>query len=118
MEITLKIDGEDKTFVNSFVPFEMKRKALELDKYATQKNADPIKLFDKQAAFIVEVFGKQFTVEEFKAGFNAIGAQDALYDLIGVQVLGYMPREVLEEQDRRLGKMLEQQQEAQKNKQK
>ncbi|AST97294.1 phage tail assembly chaperone G [Shouchella clausii] len=116
MEITLRIDGKDKTFVNSFVPFEMRRKALELDKYATQKNADPIKLFDKQAAFIVEVFGNQFTVEEFKAGFNAIGAQDALYDLIAVNVLGQTPRDVLEEQERRLGKMLEQQ--AQENKQK
>ncbi|MCZ1180385.1 hypothetical protein EIJ82_01690 [Alkalihalobacillus clausii] len=115
MEITLRIDGKDKTFVNSFVPFVMKRKALELEKYTTQKNADPIKYFDMQAAYVVELFGNQFTKEEFENGLDVSKAQDVLYEIVGVGVIGYPSKE---EQEKRLGEILANQKEAQENKQK
>lgn len=102
MEITLKINGEDKTFVQEFIPLKMYRKALEVEKYAQSKNVDEEKLFDKRLNLIVEAFGKQFTKDELENGLNAIDHQKVFYNIIGVGILGYRP---LEEQED-LGKYL------------
>jgi hypothetical protein len=101
MEITLRINGEDKTFVKEFVPLKFYRKALELEKYAQSKNVDEEKLFDKRLNLIVEVFDHQFTKDELENGLNAINHQKVFYDIIGVGILGYPP---IDEND--MGKIL------------
>src|SRR5699024_12156671 len=96
VEIKLRINGEDKTFVQEFAPLGIYRKALELEKYADSEEADPLKLFDKRLNLIVEIFGKQFTKDELENGMNVIGHQREFYNIVGVGVLGYR---TLEEQE-------------------
>lgn len=103
MEITLRIDGKDKTFVQEFVPLKFHRKALELEKYARKPDFDEEKLFDKRLNLIVEVFDKQFTKDELENGLNAIKHQEVMYEIIGVNLLGYPSLEEREE----MGKLLE-----------
>jgi hypothetical protein len=91
MEITLRINGEDKTFVQEFVPLKLYRKALEVEKYAKSKNGDEEKLFDKRLNLIVEAFNHQFTKDELENGLNAINHQMVFYNIIGVGILGYPP---------------------------
>lgn len=106
LDIKLMIDGEEKTFTQLHVPFVMKRKALELEKYTTQENADPVEYFDKQSNFMCELFGKQFSKEEFENGFNATTAQEEMFRIVGVGVIGYPTKE---ETERRLGEIMEEQ---------
>ena len=91
MEITLRINGEDKTFVQDFVPLKLYRKALAVEKYALSKNVDEEKLFDKRLNLIVEAFNHQFTKDELENGLNAIEHQKVFYNIIGVGILGYPP---------------------------
>lgn len=102
MEITLRINGENKTFVQEFIPLKMYRKALEVEKYAQSENVDEEKLFDKRLNLIVEAFEKQFTKDELENGLNAIDHQKVFYNIIGVGILGYRP---LEEQED-MGKLI------------
>lgn len=106
MEITLKINGKDKTFVQEFVPLKFVRKALEVEKYASNPNYDAEELLDKRLNLIVEAFDKQFTKDELENGMNAIKHQETMYEIIGVGILGYPSLEEREE----MGKFLEEMQ--------
>ncbi|KMM55447.1 hypothetical protein ACH95_19130 [Bacillus glycinifermentans] len=109
MEITLRIKGEDKTFTQNFVKFKIKREALDIEKYAQNPDHDPIELLDRQFKLIVEAFDKQFTKTDLENGLNTIGHMDVIYDIIGVNILGYPSREELEKraEEADMGKLLE-----------
>lgn len=91
MEITLRIKGEDKTFVQEFVSLKFYRKALDVEKYAQGTDSEEVELMDKRLRLIVEIFDKQFTKDELENGLNAIKHNEIFYNTIGVGVLGYKP---------------------------
>lgn len=106
MDITLRIEGEDKTFVQEFVPIKMYRKAQEVEKYAKSKDVDDEELLDRRLNLIVEIFDKQFTKDELENGLNTINHQEVFYNIIGVGVLGYPPLEKAEKQQEDLEKLI------------
>lgn len=103
MEITLKINGSDKTFTQEFVPMKIYRKALEIEKKIQSKELDDFQILDERENLVVEIFDKQFTKTDIEEGLNAINHDKVLYEIIGVNILGYAP---IEEQ-KELGKFLE-----------
>jgi hypothetical protein len=103
LEITLRIKGAEKVFVQEFVPLKFYRKALDIEKYATGTETDDVELMDKRLRLITEIFEKQFTKDELENGLNAINHNEVLYNIIGVGVLGYRP---LNEQKDEMGKFL------------
>jgi hypothetical protein len=114
MEITLRIHGEDKTFVQEFIPLKMYRKALEVEKYAQSEKVDEEKLFDKRLNLIVEAFGKQFTKDELENGLNAIDHQKVFYNVIGVGILGYPPLDEQESVGKLLKELMEKEEQSKK----
>lgn len=79
MTITLKIDGEDKIFVNDFVSGMMFRKALVLYKSINEEISE--ELLDKMANFVCEAFLNQFTLDEF---YNGIAADKLIFSILDV----------------------------------
>ncbi|MFS0822176.1 phage tail assembly chaperone G [Bacillus sp. 1P02SD] len=71
MQITIKIDGKDKTFTNDFVPGRVFRNALLINKKMKGNEEVSAELFDELIEFCVNAFGKQFTVDEFWDGIDA-----------------------------------------------
>jgi len=67
MKITLFLNGENKTFTKLFVSARWMRKALELRK---EMNLNNLSADDVDAAlhFVVELFDKQFTVDDIYDG--------------------------------------------------
>jgi len=70
LEITLRIDGQEKTFVTDFVSARMFRKTLEIGKQLDNGVTDPQDL-DKVVDYVVDLFGKQFTRDNFYDGLPA-----------------------------------------------
>lgn len=109
MEITLRINGEEKTFVQEFVPLKYYRKALEIYNEQKSKGFDADENLSNQLNLIVEVFEKQFTKDEIENGLNVVNHKEVLYDIIGVGLLGLMTREEIEKEKKEeidLGKLL------------
>lgn len=109
MEITLRINGEDKTFTQEFVPMKFHRKALEIYNEQKSENLDAEKNLNKQLNLIVEIFEKQFTKDQIENGLNAINHKEVLYDIIAVGLLGFSTREEIEKAEKNeidLGKLL------------
>ncbi|UTR05449.1 hypothetical protein MM326_15230 [Alkalihalobacillus sp. LMS6] len=120
MKITLRIDGKDKEFTQSFIPFSLKKEALKQEIEMNQEGADPIENLDMKMDFLVRAFGNQFTREELENGMNTIGSDDVFYETVGVNVLGFMPLKELKKQQyeqQKLGKLMLEK-EARKNKKK
>ena len=67
MEVTIKINGKDKTFKTDFISARMFKKTEELQRRADNK--EDIDL-DEVVQYIVDVFGNQFTVDEFYDGVD------------------------------------------------
>ena len=109
LEITLRIDNEFQTFVQEFVPFKIKRKALEIEKFIQEEKPDIEEIEKRHFNLIVEIFEKKFTLKQLENGLNAIGHNEVIYDIIGVGILGYKSREEIEKEkeDIDLGKLLE-----------
>ncbi|MFU1715619.1 phage tail assembly chaperone G [Bacillus amyloliquefaciens] len=109
LEITLRIDGEDTTFTQEFVPFKFKRKAFEIEKAAQKEGANLEQIENRQLNLIVEIFGNKFTRAQLENGLNAIDHMNVLYDIIGVGLLGYRTREDIEkaQEETDMGKLLQ-----------
>lgn len=71
MQITLLIDGKEKTFTNDFVKARVFRNALKLNEKLRgfENNVTP-ELFDEMVEFVVAVFDRQFTIDEFYDGIE------------------------------------------------
>lgn len=79
MKITVRIDGEDKTFTNDFVKARVFRNALMLNEEMKEAGNDiSVELFDKMVSFVVTVFDNRFTFDEFYDGIEAGKLQDEI----------------------------------------
>ena len=70
MEITLKIDNKDKSFVAGFISARMVRRTVEVAKNINYENISPEEL-DKLMDYIVELFDNQFTRDEIYDGLSS-----------------------------------------------
>lgn len=69
MKITLRIEGTDKAFTQDFVSGRIFRKTLEMQKLLG-KGVDENTL-DTFVDYVVELFGRQFTQDQFYDGIDA-----------------------------------------------
>jgi hypothetical protein len=67
MDITLKINGKDKTYTAGFISARMVRTTIAISKGINFDNIVPEEL-DKLMDYIVELFGGQFTRDELYDG--------------------------------------------------
>lgn len=108
MEITLKIKGEEKTFVADDPSAKFYRKALDIEKIV-RNDEESIekdeKVIDMRYNLIVLAFGNQFTKDELEGGLKAKDLNTTFYDIIAVEMLGYATREELEESQKALGEL-------------
>ena len=111
LRITLHLDGEKKTFYTDFISGYMFRKALELDE---KRNKYLKKVLDQQETsreeqeellnelytFISEVFGKQFTPEQYEQGTDARRIVDQSWAIVhGIISQTLEPLSELEDDD-------------------
>ncbi|EPY2274469.1 phage tail assembly chaperone G [Clostridium sporogenes] len=69
MEITLKIDDNDKIFIAPFVSTRKLKETLVLSKKV--QNGFDEKVLDELGNYIVGLYGNQFTLDELLDGFPA-----------------------------------------------
>lgn len=72
MEVTIKINGKNKTFKTDFISARMFKKTEEFQRKAEKVRAgqnEDIDL-DEIVQYIVDVYGNQFTVDEFYDGVD------------------------------------------------
>jgi len=69
MKITLKIEGQDRTFVQDFIPARMFRKTIEMQSKLS-KGVDE-KALDSMVSYVADIFGNQFTIDQFYDGMDA-----------------------------------------------
>ncbi|MDO3680432.1 phage tail assembly chaperone G [Paenibacillus ehimensis] len=69
MEIVLRVEGEEKTFTQDFVSGRIFRKTLEMQK-KIEGDID-VSTLDLLVDYVVELFGKQFTRDDFYDGIEA-----------------------------------------------
>ncbi|MGG3623866.1 hypothetical protein ABES25_09975 [Bacillus gobiensis] len=82
MKTKLFINGEEKTFTApSFINVKMHKRAVELMLELNVDNPTPDEL-DTLIDFIVEVYGKQFTSEEFEEGFDGRQLNDKIAETL------------------------------------
>lgn len=96
LKIQLWHDGEMKTYTQNFISGYMFRRALDLDleraefvqKFLGQNTVDQAmveaqkKLLDNLFHFISEVFGGQFTAEEYERGTDALQIMDQSWAIV------------------------------------
>lgn len=72
MNITIKIDGQDKTFVNDFVAARLLRDALKLNDDTSEKQKESTytvtQQLDDLAEIVVKTFNHQFTLDQLWDG--------------------------------------------------
>lgn len=95
MNITLKKDGQKKTFTQHFVSSKFMRKALELRKDMNLNNLSAENL-DTVANFVVDVFDKQFNAEELYDGIPYEDFLDTIFHDIFTTILQGRKQELVE----------------------
>ena len=70
MDITLRIDNKDKTYVSGFISARMVRRTIEVSQGVDFDNISPEEL-DKLIDYIVELFGNQFTRDDVYDGLQS-----------------------------------------------
>jgi len=79
MQITLKIDGQEKIFSNDFVKARVFRNALKMnEKMRTEGNEISVETFDEMISFVVHVFDNQFTIDDVWDGLEAGKLQEEI----------------------------------------
>lgn len=79
MQITLRIDEQDRTFTNDFVKARIFRNALKINEKMRNEGADiNVSTFDELIEFVVSVFNNQFTVDDVWDGIEANKLTDEL----------------------------------------
>ncbi|MFF5993714.1 hypothetical protein AAGS61_03015 [Lysinibacillus sp. KU-BSD001] len=91
MKITLRIKGEDKTFVNDYVPARLLREALKVNEDMAKNKVDGTHSvadqLDELAEFAVKAFNFQFTLDELWDGIELKRFQSELSRVFN-EVLG------------------------------
>lgn len=67
MNLKLKIDGQEKTFVSEFIPARAFRKVLEMNRRINFNDLAPEEM-DEIVELIRSVFNKEFTIDQFYDG--------------------------------------------------
>jgi hypothetical protein len=67
MNLTLRIDGQERKFVSSFIPARAYRQVLEMNKRMNFNDLSPDEM-DEIVNLIRGVFENQFTVDQFYDG--------------------------------------------------
>lgn len=80
MKLTLLIDGKEKIFTTPFVSARSYRKLLDYDKTIDYTNMDADD-YDEIIGFTCNVFGDQFTVDEFWDGIASSKLNETLLDV-------------------------------------
>lgn len=80
MKLTLLIDGKEKIFTTPFVSARAYRKLLEYDQTIdyTDMGLDE---YDEIVGFICDVFGNQFTIDDFYDGLPSYELNNVLLDV-------------------------------------
>jgi len=79
MQITLRIDGDNKTFINDFVKARVFRNALKMnERMRKEGNEISVETFDEMISFVVNVFDNQFTIDDVWDGLEAGKLQDEI----------------------------------------
>lgn len=81
MQLTLRINGENKTFTADFISARMFRRAVEMQKHFRGGELDENTL-DEMVGFVTEVFGKQFTIDDVYDGVEASKIIDVIIQTI------------------------------------
>lgn len=68
MEITLRINGEHKTFTTDFISGRMFRRSIEMQKHFKSGTDLDEQTLDEMVGFVVDAYGKQFTIDQFYDG--------------------------------------------------
>ncbi|MED1642265.1 hypothetical protein P4U99_03405 [Brevibacillus agri] len=71
MQITLRINGEEKTFTQDFISARMFRRAIEMQKHFKSGSDMDENTLDEMVGFVAEAYGKQFTSDEFYDGIES-----------------------------------------------
>ncbi|CAM5794828.1 phage tail assembly chaperone G [Brevibacillus borstelensis] len=71
MQITLRIDGENQTFTQDFISGRMFRRAIEMQKHFQDGTKMDENTLDEMVGFVTEVYGKQFTIDQFYDGIHS-----------------------------------------------
>lgn len=71
MNINLKINNEDKGFTAPFIPARMLKRTIVIGETISKNSSDPNN-FDTMAQYIVDIYGKQFTVDNVLDGLSSV----------------------------------------------
>lgn len=69
MKISLFIDGEKREFIQNFIPARLFRQTIEVQKKLHGEIDE--KTLDALVEFLVNLFGKQFTIDQLYDGLDA-----------------------------------------------
>ena len=67
MKITLRVEGKEKTFVADFISAGMMRRTIEISKGINFEDISVDEL-DLMVEYLVQLFGKQFTIDDVYDG--------------------------------------------------
>ncbi len=80
MKLILLVNGEERIFTAPFVPARAYRKLLEYDKVIDYTNMD-VDDYDEIIGFTCNVFGNQFTIDEFWDGLPSDELNETLLNV-------------------------------------
>ena|SRR5690606_7952687 len=86
MQITLRINGKEKTFTQDFISGRMFRRTLEISKKFQDGQID-VETLDIAVDYVVDLFGGQFSRDEFYDGIEAGKLIPTVVDCVN-QVVG------------------------------
>lgn len=78
LQVTLRLDGGEKEFTQDFISGRAFRRAVELQ--AELKDGVDVGALDKMVGYVVDLFGKQFTADQF---YDGIAANKLISTVIG-----------------------------------
>lgn len=81
MQITLFLNGEEKTFTVPFVKARMFRRALEIYKKYDLNDID-VETLDILVSYVVELFNNQFTIDDVYDGVSSDKFVSTILDCI------------------------------------
>jgi len=91
MKLVLMIDGKEKIFTVSFVSGLMLRKLMQMDERIDYTDLS-VDEYDELAGFVAEVFGNQFTADEFLDGVKSFKTLSVVGDVFSFVRTGEDPQ--------------------------
>ncbi|HIB1888655.1 phage tail assembly chaperone G [Enterococcus faecalis] len=95
IELTLRINGEEKTFTQDFVPFSKRSDYIRLEKEVEEaakkhgKEPSPEDYLEMQIQFVADLFDdKEVTKEAITDGLDSLDV-DKIWQIIRYRVLGF-----------------------------